>query len=86
MNAASKFNGKLAVSYLRVSSDEQEKEGFSIPSQKKLLDNYAVENGLTIAEEYTDVETAKQAGRTGFNSMVTFLKKQSKVMNEKSDA
>ena len=51
-----------AVIYSRVSSKEQEKEGYSIPAQLKLLKDYAVTNGLSVAQEYVDVETAKQTG------------------------
>ena len=54
---------KQAVIYARVSSKEQEKEGFSIPAQLKLLKDYASSNGFAIAHEYVDVETAKQADR-----------------------
>jgi DNA invertase Pin-like site-specific DNA recombinase len=31
--------------YARVSSKEQESEGFSIPAQIKLLNEYAIQNG-----------------------------------------
>src|SRR5262245_23839742 len=65
---------KQAVIYARVSSKEQEKEGFSIPAQLKLLKEYAVANGLMVAQEYVDVETAKQSGRTEFGEMVAYLK------------
>ena len=71
-----------AVIYARVSSDEQEKEGFSIPAQQKLLTKYAAENGISIVEEYIDVETAKAAGRTGFNEMVEFFERQAKIKDE----
>jgi site-specific DNA recombinase len=57
-----------------VSSREQEKEGFSIPAQLKLLKEYAAANGFVVAQEYVDVETAKQSGRTAFGEMVAFLK------------
>jgi site-specific DNA recombinase len=63
-----------AVIYARVSSKEQEKEGFSIPAQLKLLKEYAAANGFAVAEEYIDVETAKQAGRAAFGEMVAYLK------------
>src|SRR5215204_2747657 len=65
---------KQAVIYARVSSKEQEKEGFSIPAQLKLLKEYAAANGLTVVQEYVDVETAKQTGRAAFGEMVGFLK------------
>src|SRR6202045_4079673 len=65
---------KQAVIYARVSSKEQEKEGFSIPAQLKLLKEYAAANGFTAAQEYVDVETAKQTGRAAFGEMVAYLK------------
>lgn len=52
-----------AVLYARVSSKDQEREGFSIPAQQKLLRHYACEHGLTVLKEFVDIETAKQAGR-----------------------
>ena len=61
---------KQAVIYARVSSKEQEKEGFSIPAQLKLLKEYAAANGFAVAQEYIDVETAKQTGRAAFGEMV----------------
>jgi site-specific DNA recombinase len=66
-------NAKALV-YARVSSKEQEKEGFSIPAQLKLLRGYAETQKFTIVQEYVDVETAKQSGRTNFDLMVRYLK------------
>lgn len=60
--------------YARVSSKEQEKEGYSIPAQLKLLKEYAVAEGFTVAQEYVDVETAKQTGRGAFGEMVAWLR------------
>src|SRR5437773_2985455 len=63
-----------AVLYARVSTKDQEREGFSIPAQLKLIREYARNQALTILREFTEVETAKQAGRGGFGEMLTFLK------------
>ena len=63
-----------AVLYARVSSKEQDKEGFSSPAQLKLLRDYARTEGLRVAQEYVDVEAAKQAGRTNFGSMISHTK------------
>ena len=63
-----------AVVYARVSSKEQEKEGFSIPAQLRLLHDYASQNRLSVAKEFVDVETAKQSGRAGFTDMLAYLK------------
>ena len=76
------MSSKNVVIYARVSSDEQEKEGFSIPSQTKLLREYASREGFTVVNEYIDVETAKMPGRPGFNSMVEYFQKQSKSREE----
>jgi DNA invertase Pin-like site-specific DNA recombinase len=62
-----------AVLYARVSSKDQEKDGFSIPAQQKLLRAYAAEQDLRVLQEFTDVETAKQTGRTSFGAMLGFL-------------
>ena len=69
----------IAVIYARVSSKEQEKEGFSIPAQLKLLRGYAAAHRLTVVEEFVDVETAKRIGRPGFTAMVGFFKKYAKA-------
>jgi DNA invertase Pin-like site-specific DNA recombinase len=77
-----------AVVYARVSSREQEREGYSIPAQLKLLNEYATKHDLKIAKEFTDNETAKKEGRTNFTEMIKFLK-QNKNINiilvEKTD-
>ena len=62
-----------AFAYARVSSKEQEKEGYSIPAQQKSLQEYAARRGIQIVAEFIDVETAKQSGRTRFGEMVKRL-------------
>jgi len=62
------------VIYARVSSKEQEREGFSIPAQQKLLRSYASEHDLTIVKEFEEAETAKTSGRPEFNAMLEFLR------------
>jgi site-specific DNA recombinase len=64
---------KPAVIYSRVSTKDQEREGYSIPAQQKLLREYARKNELEIVREFVDVETAKVAGRKQFEEMVRFL-------------
>ena len=67
------------VLYARVSSKDQEKDGFSIPAQLRLLRDYAASKGFVIAHEFTDVETAKASGRTNFTQMLLYLKKHQAV-------
>src|SRR5215468_3035007 len=79
---------RKAVVYARVSSKEQEKEGFSIPAQFKLLKDYAAAQGFAIAKEYVDVETAKQTGRAAFGEMIAHRKAQPSIrilLVEKTD-
>jgi DNA invertase Pin-like site-specific DNA recombinase len=59
-----------AFAYARVSSKEQEREGYSIPVQLKRIHEYAQRHGFTIVEEFVDVETAKEPGRREFSRMV----------------
>src|ERR1039458_4567081 len=63
------------VLYARVSSKDQEKEGYSIPAQQRLLREYALQHGTIVAEEFVDVETAKRSGRTAFTAMLEYLKR-----------
>ena len=79
---------KKAVIYARVSSKEQEREGFSIPAQLKLLHEYASRNAFSVVKEFIDIETAKASGRQNFEEMVRFLKNDRESRNvlvEKTD-
>jgi site-specific DNA recombinase len=62
-----------AVAYARVSSREQEREGYSIPAQRKLLAEYARTRGFQIEREFIDVESAKNPGRKEFGQMLRLL-------------
>ena len=79
---------KTAVIYARVSSKEQEREGFSIPAQLKLLREYAFRNDFSVVKEFVDIETAKTSGRQNFGEMVQFFSKNRDcrlVLVEKTD-
>jgi site-specific DNA recombinase len=79
---------RRAVAYARVSSKEQEREGFSIAAQRKIIGEYAAQNGFKIDAEFTDVETAKQAGRANFEEMIKLLRRSPSVrvvLVEKTD-
>ena len=77
-----------ALLYARVSSPGQAKEGFSIPAQEKLLRSYAAENSFRIVAAFTDIETAKRTGRSGFDGMLAYLRKHQQcrvLLVEKTD-
>ena len=65
----------IAIIYTRVSSREQQQEGFSLGAQGKLLREYALRNGFEIVMCFEDVETAKTSGRKQFAEMVKWLKR-----------
>lgn len=66
---------RKAVLYARVSSNDQEREGYSIPAQIELLRTTATKEGFHLVAEFVDVESASQPGRAKFSEMVKFLKK-----------
>jgi site-specific DNA recombinase len=77
-----------AVLRARVSSKEQEEEGFSLPAQIRPLRDYAAANRIVIVREFVDVETSKASGRAGFSELVGFLKKHPScrtILVEKTD-
>ena len=76
-----------AVIYARVSTKEQEREGFSIPAQLELLKNYADKNGIFVVKVFRESETAKKAGRKAFNEMLNFVKEKNIkiILVEKTD-
>ena len=77
-----------AFSYARVSSREQEREGYSIPAQRKLLAEYARARGFSIKREFIDIESAKNPGRKEFTHMLRLLETDAEcriVLVEKTD-
>jgi site-specific DNA recombinase len=78
----------VAFSYARVSSREQEREGYSIPAQRKLLAGYARTRGFSIKREFIDIESAKNPGRKEFTNMLHLLETDGScriVLVEKTD-
>ncbi len=65
---------QLCVVYARVSTKEQQDEGYSIPAQLKAIRAFCEAQGLTVAEEFVEAESAGKAGRAQFGAMVTFLR------------
>lgn len=78
---------QTAVIYARVSSKEQEEEGFSIPAQLRVLREYAARHELIVECEFVEAETAKKTGRNAFDAMLKFLRDRSgaAILVEKTD-
>lgn len=49
------------VSYLRVSTQRQGRSGLGLEAQREAIDRFAETNGLTVVEEFVEVETGKGA-------------------------
>jgi site-specific DNA recombinase len=65
-----------AVLFCRVSSREQEEVGYSLPSQQKLLTEYALKKEFSIARAFLVSESASgKRQRQAFNEMLAFIKK-----------
>ena len=67
---------KKALIFCRVSSKEQEETGYSLPAQKKLLEDYSREHNLDVDKTFSISESAggdKQ--RKIFNEMLVYLVK-----------
>lgn len=77
-----------AIIYARVSTKEQEQEGFSIPAQLKLLNEYAAKNSFQVSRVFKEAESAKTAGREQFSEMLQYLKNHPEIKHilvEKTD-
>jgi len=69
----------LALLYVRVSSTEQEKEGYSLDAQEKLGHEYAKRKGLTIAKSWKVSESAWKQERSAFNQLVDYAKRHDEI-------
>lgn len=63
-----------AVLYLRVSSQEQMDEGYSLSAQEKEGDYYAVKQSIEIVKKWSVSESAKMDNRKAFNEMIAYVK------------
>jgi len=62
------------VIYARVSTKEQQDEGYSIPAQLKAIRVFCAGQKLSPVSEFVEAESAGKAGRKRFTEMVDFLK------------
>src|SRR5690349_9274557 len=63
-----------AVAYARVSSEEQEREGYSLDAQLAAIRDYADRHDLHIVREFSESRSAKEQGRAVFQQMIAFIK------------
>lgn len=70
---------KKALLYVRVSSKEQEKEGYSLDAQEKLGREYAQKRGFEIVKMWKVSESAWKKERTAFNQLIDRAKKHPEI-------
>lgn len=70
-----KANNNDAITYTRVSSDEQRQKGYSIDYQQKETQEYCKIKNFNIIRRFSESYTAKKPGRPAFNEMLKFAKK-----------
>ena len=70
---------RKVVTYIRVSTEEQARHGYSLEGQSQLLHDFAVGHDLDIVEEFVESQSAYVHGRPVFKNMIVFLKRRSDV-------
>jgi len=70
---------KKALLYVRVSSKEQEKEGYSLDAQEKLGREYAKRHALEIVRMWKVAESAWKQDRTEFNQLIEHSKRHPEI-------
>ena len=65
---------RKVVTYIRVSTEEQAKHGYSIEAQRQILKDYASGHQLEIVREFVESQSAYKPGRPEFDAMLRFLK------------
>jgi DNA invertase Pin-like site-specific DNA recombinase len=64
-----------AIGYVRVSTDEQAREGVSLENQREKISAYCALNDLTLLETIADEGlSAKNLNRTGIQNLITLVK------------
>jgi site-specific DNA recombinase len=68
-----------ALLYVRVSSLDQEKEGYSLDAQEKLGFDYARRKGFEIVRTWKISESAWRSERSAFGAMIEFAKRHDEI-------
>ncbi|MHB8868725.1 MAG: recombinase family protein [Thermoleophilia bacterium] len=67
------------VIYARVSTKEQQEEGYSIPAQLKAVRSFCEKEGLETRAEFVEAASAGRAGRREFGRMLDYLREHAEV-------
>ncbi|KAF0141785.1 MAG: resolvase domain-containing protein [Stygiobacter sp.] len=66
---------KTAVIYTRVSTEEQAESGYSLRDQESRLRSFCERENIQVLEHFQDSHSGKTFNRPGFNSLITYCKK-----------
>ncbi|MEK7484499.1 MAG: recombinase family protein, partial [Planctomycetota bacterium] len=66
---------KRVILYIRVSTDEQAKKGYSLPVQMDQLKKFCLDYGLQIVLIFQEDASAKTFDRPEFNKFLNFVQK-----------
>ena len=72
---ARNVRGIVALLYSRVSTEEQEREGLSLPAQLKDCRRYAAGLGWVIGDEYRDVLSGRRDDRPGYQRLLADVRR-----------
>ena len=70
------------VLYIRVSTDEQAKTGYSLRDQKEKLLNFCQKNNLNILEVFEEDYSAKNFDRPAFKNLTRYCQKNKHMVNQ----
>jgi site-specific DNA recombinase len=70
---------RQVVTYIRVSTEEQAKHGYSIEAQRQILQDYAKGHELEIVHEFQESKSAFKPGRPEFKKMLALLKRRRSI-------
>lgn len=62
-----------AIGYIRVSTEDQGREGVSLAAQRQKIEQYCALHGLELAEVFSDERSAKDTNRPAFKGMMAAL-------------
>ena len=70
---------KRVLAYIRVSTEEQARRGYSLEAQEQILRDYALGHDLEIVEFFTESHSAYKHGRPVFRDMLKFLSRRKDI-------
>src|SRR5262245_42997178 len=73
-NGGEAHSVRTALIYTRVSSEEQGREGLSLPAQLANCRRYCATQGWVIGAEFTDVMSGKRDDRPGYQALLAEAK------------